>query len=134
MRVRLEYDQIMMLAEEKFLDMKERKVWNQVDPRDAQLMSLTTQLNELKEARNANTDAAAHTTANGNGGGNSSKLPFDINNKKTWTKVKGTRIFEWRTKYQGDTLTVLKKTITGVHIVKFYGWHKPEYYNKLKSK
>jgi len=134
-RVRLEADQIMVLAEEKFLDMKEQGVWNQVDPRDAEIMALVTQVKELQEARNANANASALATANGNGSGTSSNLPFDLNNKDTWTKIKvgNRKVFEWRTKYQGDSLMVLGKLNLWCPHCKMYGWHKPEKCNKLKS-
>ena len=116
------------LAEEKYLDMKERGIWHQVDPRDAQLMSLTTQLRELKEART--TEATALATTGENKGGTSSELPFDLQNKKTWTKIKGSRIFTWRTIYKGDTIVVLGKTNYWCPLCKMYGFHKPEKCNK----
>ena len=46
--------------------MDKQKLWNKVDPRDAQIMALTTQLEELKKGQGAEKPAAAAHTTNGN--------------------------------------------------------------------
>ena len=124
-RVRLEPDQILVLAEEKYIDMKKRNIWHLVDPKDAQIMALTTQVKELQDARNSNATALATSGA--------SNKPFNLQDRSTWTKIPGTKIFKWRTEKQGNTLDVCGKTIYWCEHCNRYGFHKPENCNKLKS-
>ena len=104
MRVRLEADQILVLAEERYLDMRERGVWNVTDPKDAEIMALTTKVNALLQAQQ--TAATALTTSTSGGGSSVGEdKPFDLQDK-TWKKIPGTKMFEWHTIPQGDEIVV----------------------------
>lgn len=93
-----------------------KKLWNKVDPRDAQLMALTTQLVELKMQQN---DAAALATS-------SNPNPPKGNDRKTDENfIDG--VARWRTVKEGDMEVVDGRT---------YNWcphhvHSEGHWNRL---
>jgi len=61
----LPYDQIILAARLKYNNMEATSEWDQVDPKDAKILALTTRLESLEKAGNSNTNpaGAALTTA-----------------------------------------------------------------------
>ena len=116
----LEWDDIIDAARAKYLNMESMKEWEKVDPHDAKLTALTTELNELKAARK------------GNDGADASRKRSNI--------VGG--VPEWRTIKKGDTIEHDGKTLYWCPHHKhpqglfdgLYCWHKPENHDEWKAK
>ena len=83
-------DDLITASRTKYNNMEKKNTWNQVDPRDAQMMALTTELKQLKERRNQ-------------------YQPHDktkVKQSDPQEIVPGTSVQKWRTKYDGDAKTV----------------------------
>ena len=90
----IEPESIIITCRQKYTNMVELKEWNKVDPCDAQMMSLVTQLQALTSKQQA-----AHATAAGPPQGqNDTKPKKDV--------IEGTVVKKWRTIKDGDTKIV----------------------------
>ena len=71
--------------------------WNKVDPRDAQILALTTKLNDVqsKLVLTTQTQSNASATRTGTGGGNTSTQP---------------PLPEWRTQFKGEKIVIEDET------------------------
>jgi hypothetical protein len=95
----IEPESIIIACRQKYTNMVELKEWNKVDPRDAQMMTLVTQLQILTSKQQA-----AHVAA-----GVPSNNQNDPKQNNTWAKkdvVEGTIVEKWRIVKDGDTKIV----------------------------
>ena len=58
-------DQLIVTARWKYMNMVEQKEWNKVDPRDAQILALTTVVQEMREQHSVNTVSGDRQKRNG---------------------------------------------------------------------
>ena len=102
-----------------------QKHWDKVDPRDAELLAIKTQVTNLEKKHTA-THAAPTTDSKKNK--KAIKEPH-----LSWDKVEGTKLFKWRTVKQGDTVKAGGRMNYWCKNHKFNGkwdglciWHKTE--------
>eukprot|EP00984_Skeletonema_dohrnii_P013468 scaffold5583_cov166-Skeletonema_dohrnii-CCMP3373.AAC.2 len=87
-------DELISAARTKYNNMTKKKTWNQVDPREAQMLALVTQLEELKKDRRTQRQRIPSTHT------------IDGTKSDAEDVVPGTSVQKWRTKYDGPTKTV----------------------------
>ena len=95
----IEPESIIIACRQKYTNMVELKEWNKVDPRDAQMMTLVTQLQILTSKQQS-----AHVAAGGPPNNQN-----DLKQNNTWEKkdvVEGTIVEKWRIVKDGDTKIV----------------------------
>ena len=92
---RIQPHAIVAAARAKFNNMKFNGDWSKVDPRDAQILALTTQVNELKTS-----GSMALVT-----GGTISDDVFHTGDGVVLTKgrIPGTKVARYRTEFKGDS-------------------------------
>ena len=95
----IEPESIIIACRQKYTNMVELKEWNKVDPRDAQLMTLVTQLQLL-----TSTQQAAHVAAGGLAKDSNDSKQSNSGEKKD--VVEGTIVEKWRAVKAGDTKIV----------------------------
>jgi hypothetical protein len=118
-------DQIVKGARSKYNNMSIRKQWNKVDPRDAELLALKTQVTNLEKKREATPTVLATE------GTKKSKKVRESHHD--WNVIEGTKVFKWRTVKKGDTIEAGGRTNYWCKNHKLdgkwdglYVWHKPE--------
>ena len=98
-------DEIIAAARARYNNMEEKGLWDQVDPRDAQIMALVTEVQELKTAHNK---AFATDGPSNRSGGNDDRNAFR-DRRTDDTYISG--LPRWRTKKtKGETTVVDGKT------------------------
>jgi hypothetical protein len=87
-------DALIVAAKARYNNMDDKSEWAAVDPRDAQIMALATQLNELKAQQKQSTALATATAGNaGRKKGNDAAKDY----------YPGTQVETWRSKYDGPS-------------------------------
>ena len=94
----IDTDAIIVACRQKYTNMVELKEWTKVDPRDAQLMTLVTQLQVLQTQQK---QASVHATSGG-----TPKDPRPNYGQQKKDIIEGTIVEKWRTIKEGDTKTV----------------------------
>ena len=130
---RIQPHAIVAAARTKFNNMKVNRDWSKVDPRNAQIWALTTQVNELKTSR-----STALAT-----GGTSSDDVFQTDDGVVLSKghIPGTKVARYMTKFKGDCIVIngKKNWVCKNHKKKgkwgeLYCWHHPDKCPLLKKK
>ena len=138
---KIDPNDIISEARSRYNNMVKRKTWNKIDPRNAEIMVLTTKVEQLQgELERATRNGAALAT-NQSSGSDDSRVSVDIKDHyNTWAYVPGTTVYKWRAINQGDIITVHGRTYYWCkhHIWNgkwngLYVTHKPEECN-LKDK
>ena len=85
---------IVLQARKKYINMEATKKWNHVDPRDAKLLALTTELEKIKKSHGGNGGGGASNgsgggNGSGNGGGNRNKQDMLTDTVAKWRATKG---------------------------------------------
>ncbi len=83
-------EDLIIAARTKYNNMCKKNTWNKVDPRDAQLMALVTEVNELRTNKKGLLTPAVLATTTPSASDPERKL------------VPGTKVEVWRTKYDGQ--------------------------------
>ena len=97
----IDADTLITAARTKFDNMDKQKLWNKVDPRDAQIMALTTQLEEIKKGQGTEKPAAAAHATNGNAPKQNGRWKQEAGPEC----VAGTKVQKWRTVFAGPHKT-----------------------------
>ena len=126
-------DQIVKGGRSKYNNMFIREQWNKVDPRDAELLALKTQVINLEKKRAAPVPAPTALATDAKKTKNQTKEPH-----LDWNKVEGTNVDKWRVVKKGETIEAGGKTSYWCKHHKLdgkwdgmYCWHKPEDCPKL---
>ena len=94
-------DQLIVTARRKYVNMVEQKEWDKVDPRDAQILALTTMVQEMREQRSVNTVSSDRQKQNGS---NTSEAQASNESVDPNDKVDG--LPRWRITHTGPTKRV----------------------------
>ena len=130
---RIQPHAVVAAARAKFNNMKVNGDWSKVDPRDAQILALTTQVNELKTSR---------STALATGKTNSDDV-FQTDDGVVLSKgrIPGTKVARYRTEFKGDIIVIngKKNYFCKNHKKKgkwdgLYCWHHPDKCPLIKNK
>ena len=94
-------DQLIVTACQKYVNMVEQKEWDKVDPRDAQILALTTMVQEMREQHSVNAVSGDRQKQNGN---NTSETQASNESVDANDKVDG--LPRWRITHTGPTKRV----------------------------
>ena len=92
------FERLTIASRKKYLNMAASNEYSVIDPKDAQLMTLATELQQLKEA----SKSANATNGGGGGGGGGGGRGGGQNH----AKIPGTNLWEWRTIKKGASVEV----------------------------